>query len=190
METLLRSLVRLIVHQKRRVDTEGPKNVYELEINIFFDNTFDSKDSNKNEDEKYDDNIHHWKMTNQWVESFCEILRKVLKNYDMENSWKHAQIFPTPYGGRIVYCIAGTPFNIHLKDANEVMRGKRWSQIMYLYYLFGWKIDQCQMENTIGIKLEKENSYLLALDGDVDFEAIDFELVLARMVKDRVPILF
>ena len=64
------------------------------------------------------------------------------------------------------------------------MRGKRWSQIMYLYSLFGYKLDGCQMKNHEGIKITKENSYLLALDGDVDFEPIDFELVLARMVRN------
>ena len=35
-----------------------------------------------------------------------------------------------------------------------------------------------------GKKLDTTNSYLLALDGDVDFEAEDFELVLNRMVRN------
>ena len=49
----------------------------------------------------------------------------------------------TPYGGRIEYNIAGTPMIIHLKDSEKCQRGKRWSQVMYLYYLIGWKIDAC-----------------------------------------------
>ena len=49
------------------------------------------------------------------------------------------------------------------KDADEVMRGKRWSQIMYLYSLFGYKIDGCQMKNQASKIITKENSYLLAL---------------------------
>ena len=49
----------------------------------------------------------------------------------------------TPYGGRIEYNIAGTPMVIHLKDSEKCQRGKRWSQVMYLYYLIGWKIDAC-----------------------------------------------
>jgi len=186
METLLRTLVRLIIHQKKKREVD--KNCYELEINIFFDNTFDSKNSHDHEDDKktgdIDDDIQEWKTVNMWVKWFCDILHEVLKNYGMESSWEYAQVFPTPYGGRIVYNIAGTPFNIHLKDAQEVKKGKRWSQIMYLYYLFGWKIDACNMTNSRNIKLKKENSYLLALDGDVDFEPIDFELVLARMQKN------
>lgn len=80
---------------------------------------------------------------------------------------------------------------------------------MYLYSLFGYKIDGCQMKNVAGKIISKENSYLLALgsssvkktsysfivtgtsfclktekDGDVDFDPIDFELVLARMVRN------
>ena len=35
-----------------------------------------------------------------------------------------------------------------------------------------------------GKKLDTQNSYLLALDGDVDFEPEDFELVLNRMVRN------
>ena len=187
METLLRTLVRLISHQtkKREKLRELKKECYDFEINIFFDNTFDTrKTCEEKPDDLLDEDIHEWKSVNMWVGWFSDILHTVLKNYGMESSWTYAQVFPTPYGGRIVYNICGTPFNIHLKDAEEVMKGKRWSQIMYLYYLFGWKIDACQMVNSKGIKLKKENCYLLALDGDVDFEAVDFELVLARMVKN------
>ena len=35
-----------------------------------------------------------------------------------------------------------------------------------------------------GKKLDTANTYLLALDGDVDFEAEDLELVLNRMVRN------
>lgn len=34
---------------------------------------------------------------------------------------------------------------------------------MYLYYLFGWKIDECEITNSHGRKLKKENCYLFAL---------------------------
>ena len=42
---------------------------------------------------------------------------------------------------------------------------------------------KCEMTSQ-GKKLDPKNSYLLALDGDVDFEAEDFELVLNRMVRN------
>ena len=37
------------------------------------------------------------------------------------------------------------------------------------------------MTNSKGVELKKENTYILALDGDVGFVPRDFELVLARM---------
>ena len=80
----------------------------------------------------------------------------------------NGKIIITPYGGRIEYNIAGTALVVHLKDADKVQRGKRWSQVMYLYYLIGWKIDACQ-EMTNQQLLEKDKSFILALDGDVDF---------------------
>ena len=49
----------------------------------------------------------------------------------------------TPYGGRLEYDIEGIQFLIHLKHAERVQKGKRWSMVMYLYYLIGFKIDQC-----------------------------------------------
>lgn len=83
-----------------------------------------------------------------------------------------------------MYNIMGTPFVIHLKDADKAQRGKRWSQVMYLYYLLGWKMDTCRIENSKGDALDKSRTYILALDGDVDFEAADFELVLDRLHRN------
>ena len=43
---------------------------------------------------------------------------------------------------------------------------------MYLYYLIGWKLDANQEMEVSGVsqKLEKEKCFILALDGDVDFD--------------------
>ena len=124
METLIRTLVRLILHQRQKTEDakmrDPTEEVYEFEINIFFDNTFESKNSRENEKQSLDEDIHTWKVTNEWVASFCDILRKVLGNYGKENAWRYAHVYPTPYGGRIVYMIEGTPLVIHLKDADEV----------------------------------------------------------------------
>ena len=46
---------------------------------------------------------------------------------------------------------------------------------MYLYYLIGFKIDQCEM-TCHGDAVSKDNSFVLALDGDVDFEPEAVEL--------------
>lgn len=54
---------------------------------------------------------------------------------------------------------------------------KRWSQCMYLYYLLGF----------IGVekKIRKiEDTFILALDGDVDFQPKAAEALLERMLRN------
>lgn len=54
---------------------------------------------------------------------------------------------------------------------------KRWSQCMYLYYLLGF----------IGTekKIRKlEDTFILALDGDVDFQPKAAEALLERMLRN------
>ena len=45
-------------------------------------------------------------------------------------------------------------------------------------------MDTCRIQNSLGNPLKKERTYLLALDGDVNFEAKDFELVLDRLSRN------
>jgi hypothetical protein len=71
IETLLRSLIRLIMHAKKKEKLE-----YEFEINIFFDNSFESK--NSAEHHAPDDHLQRWKVLNPWVNSFLSVLKKVL----------------------------------------------------------------------------------------------------------------
>ena len=74
---------------------------------------------------------------------------------------------------------------VHLKDAEFVQRGKRWSQVMYLYYLLGWKMDQCELAFPSGVTLPKHKAFILALDGDVHFRPVDFELVRDRLCANE-----
>ena len=55
---------------------------------------------------------------------------------------------------------------------------------MYLYYLIGWKLDACELKNENGAVIKKDKSFILALDGDVDFRPDAFELVLNRCVRN------
>ena len=46
----------------------------------------------------------------------------------------------TPYGGKITYSLpGGSLLVIHLKDKAKIRIKKRWSQILYMYYLLGYK---------------------------------------------------
>lgn len=48
---------------------------------------------------------------------------------------------PTPYGGRLTWVLPGGNLLIaHLKDKMKMRHKKRWSQVMYIYYLMGYKL--------------------------------------------------
>ncbi|XP_058877800.1 chitin synthase chs-1-like [Acipenser ruthenus] len=97
----------------------------------------------------------------------------------------------TPYGGRICYVLPnGNHLYIHLKDKLRIRHKKRWSQVMYLYYLLGWKltrkylIRQDSEDHKIleqQLKKEKQNTYILALDGDMNFQPSALMLLIDRL---------
>jgi chitin synthase len=85
----------------------------------------------------------------------------------------------TPYGGRLVWTLPGrTKMIAHLKvngffflikiyqltvyfqDKNKIRHKKRWSQVMYMYYLLGYRIMQmdCNPERKMVIA---QNTYLM-----------------------------
>ena len=48
---------------------------------------------------------------------------------------------PTPYGGRLTWVLPGGNFLIaHIKDKTKIRHKKRWSQVMYMYYLLGYRL--------------------------------------------------
>lgn len=47
---------------------------------------------------------------------------------------------PTPYGGRLTFLLpGGNSLIVHLKDKAKIRNKKRWSQVMYMFYLLGFK---------------------------------------------------
>lgn len=52
----------------------------------------------------------------------------------------HPTRFVTPYGGQLIWKTpGGKPIIVHLKDKTKIRNKKRWSQVMYLYYLLTFK---------------------------------------------------
>ena len=79
--------------------------------------------------------------------------------------------YATPYGGRLIWQLPGnTKIICHLKDKNKIRHKKRWSQIMYMYYFLGHKLVDNDKLTERQKLARKRNTYLLALDGDVDFQ--------------------
>lgn len=90
---------------------------------------------------------------------------------------------PTPYGGRLEWKLpSGNIMIAHLKDKTKIRHKKRWSQVMYMYYLLGEKIMNNKEFNDQEKTKAAVNTYLLALDGDVDFKP-EAVLLLVDMMK-------
>ncbi|XP_013394247.1 uncharacterized protein LOC106161776 [Lingula anatina] len=90
----------------------------------------------------------------------------------------------TPYGGRLEIKMNNTTLYVHLKDKDKIRHRKRWSQVMYMYYLLQYNTnpenpDRKHDENDL------DNVYLLALDGDVDFHADALTSLVKEMASDK-----
>ncbi|XP_062402460.1 chitin synthase chs-2-like [Sardina pilchardus] len=159
-----------------------------FEFHIFFDDAFrDVKDSSG-------------RHVNEYAETLVEVLREVYIIFSEDDRSLFAQrpllpsqkIITTPYGGRLQYTLPkGNTLMVHFKDKLLIRHKKRWSQIMYLYYLLGWRLNNkyARMfergvdENSLAeeLKKEKDDTYILALDGDTDFQPCAVMLLIDRL---------
>ncbi|XP_042362933.1 chitin synthase chs-2-like [Plectropomus leopardus] len=173
-----------------RLDKYRPKNGkftdFTFEAHIYFDDAFQD--------------VSGGRQLNQYAEDLVGILAEVygiFTNIDEKFFRKKQQIpdqkvIRTPYGGRLVLEMPhGNLIVVHFKDKDLIRHKKRWSQIMYLYYLLGyklmtkyynrWKKGESEAELKREVQREKHNTYLLALDGDTDFQPAAVMLLIDRL---------
>ncbi|KAL5005076.1 hypothetical protein ScPMuIL_018532 [Solemya velum] len=207
MVQLLKSLFRLDLHQcssritEKKCKTKDP-DYFDLSIQIMFDDAFQTDEDTKQ------------RVVNSWVRQFVECVEEAAMSVARHVEWEnHPTKIETPYGGQLVWNMpGGTTMTVHLKDKNRIRHRKRWSQIMYMYYLLGYKPFGTKCEDSIvdeyvdGKKKNRrrfrpfasllnkldlrtfeksENTYILALDGDVDFRPDAVQLLLDRMKKNK-----
>ncbi|XP_015608863.1 chitin synthase chs-2 isoform X1 [Cephus cinctus] len=180
MMEFLKSILRLDEDQcARRVAQKYLKVVdpdyYEFETHIFFDDAFELSDHDENESQ-----------VNRFVKLLVGTLDEAAS--DVHQTRMHvraAKKFPTPYGGRLVWTLPGkTKMIAHLKDKSKIRHRKRWSQVMYMYYLLGHRL----MELPISVDRKEviaENTFLLTLDGDIDFQPAAVKLLIDLMKKNK-----
>nr|XP_031829269.1 chitin synthase chs-2 isoform X3 [Nomia melanderi] len=180
MMEFLKSILRLDEDQcARRVAQKYLKVVdpdyYEFETHIFFDDAFELADHNENESQ-----------VNRFVKLLVGTLDEAAS--DVHQTRMHVRApkkYPTPYGGRLVWTLPGkTKMIAHLKDKSKIRHRKRWSQVMYMYYLLGHRL----MELPISVDRKEviaENTYLLTLDGDIDFQPAAVKLLVDLMKKNK-----
>ncbi|XP_038118969.1 chitin synthase chs-2 [Culex quinquefasciatus] len=150
---------------------------YDLETHIFFDDAF-VNDKSKCES-----------ASDSPLNSYVKILINNIEEAALEVYKTKMRIYPptkivTPYGGRLIWTLPGrTKMIAHLKDKNKIRHKKRWSQVMYMYYLLGYRIMQLNTSPERKMVIA-QNTYLLALDGDIDFQPKAVSLLVDRMKVD------
>ncbi|KAG5855060.1 hypothetical protein ANANG_G00044900 [Anguilla anguilla] len=174
------------------------KDNFDFECHIFVDDSFKKdKDSDST-------------LVNEYVNDLTHVIIEVYRVFTNKEP-DDVSIIETPYGGRLLLVMPeGNMLYIHLKDKQLIRNKKRWSQIMYLYYLLGWKgyiaknpqkitrqNDPCRASlvsldgesfllPTYGNDSKRrhisdDNTYILALDGDTDFHPAALILLVDRL---------
>ena len=180
MIEMLKSLFRVDMDYSARrlaqkyLDYVDP-DFYEWETHILFDDAFEL--GNNEEEEQ---------IVNGYV-------KQLVKTIDEAGSFVHGKNIkvkppvriPTPYGGRLVWTLPGkTKIVCHLKDKSKIRHKKRWSQCMYMYYLLGYKLMELPIHDERKQAMA-ENTYLLALDGDIDFQPGAVTRLVDLMKKNK-----
>lgn len=78
----------------------------------------------------------------------------------------------------------GNKLTAHLKDKIKIRHRKRWSQVMYMYYLLGHRLMELPLDvNRKAVMAE--NTYILTLDGDINFRPHAVQLLVDLMKKNK-----
>ncbi|KAG9344366.1 hypothetical protein JZ751_011035 [Albula glossodonta] len=184
-------MMKMIISMFRLDRFRPRRNAYKdvrFESHIFFDDAFHGVEGSKD------------RLVNEYAETLVEVIKEVYLIFSNEDPsifreptrLSDQKVIPTPYGSRLKYTLPhGNILNVHFKDKDLIRHKKRWSQIMYLYYLLGWKLsrkyylkyEEGEEKRTLEENLEKEkrNTYILALDGDTDFQPSAVMLLVDRL---------
>uniref|UniRef100_A0A4W6G3I7 chitin synthase n=1 Tax=Lates calcarifer TaxID=8187 RepID=A0A4W6G3I7_LATCA len=196
MLKILTSMFRL--DRYRGDPKEEHKDCFNFECHIYVDDAFmTDKDTGK-------------RLVNSYVNDLISVVIEVYRVFTNKEP-DDVSIIETPFGGRLMFVMPeGNMLYVHLKDKSLIRNKKRWSQIMYLYYLLGWKgyivknpqkiprqNNPCraslisldgesfllpQYDNDNKRKfISDENVYILALDGDTDFQPKAVILLVDRL---------
>ncbi|XP_050419442.1 chitin synthase chs-2-like, partial [Patella vulgata] len=176
MINMLKSVFRLDSDQSARKLAQSyfgltDPDYYEFEAHIFFDDAFQA----------HDDTCVDFRV-NDFVKQLVRVMQRAASDIhgggmEIQSPVKVA----TPYGGRLTWNMpGGNKIIAHVKDKAKIRHRKRWSQVMYMYYFLGYQLLSKKMSMKRK-KIRAENTYLLALDGDVDFQPMAVQILVDRM---------
>uniref|UniRef100_A0A3B5AI74 chitin synthase n=1 Tax=Stegastes partitus TaxID=144197 RepID=A0A3B5AI74_9TELE len=193
MLKILTSMFRL--DRYRGDPKEEHNDFFNFECHIYVDDAFMDEELPKEK-----------RLVNSYVEDLIKVVLEVYRVFTNKEP-DDVSIIEAPYGGRLMFVMPeGNMLYVHLKDKQRIRNKKRWSQIMYLYYLLGWKgyiVKNPQKINTRRQSListdgeiflmpqfendnkrkfiSDDNTYILALDGDTDFQPKAVILLVDRL---------
>ncbi|XP_061164528.1 chitin synthase chs-2-like [Saccostrea echinata] len=180
MVQILKSIFRQDIDQCARTNVQTGLGIkdpdyYEFEAHIFFDDAFESRVDSKG---RYKVNSY----VKQLINSIHISARSV---YGRQQTIPPPSCTETPYGGRLEWNLpGGNNLIAHLKDKTKIRHRKRWSQVMYMYYFLAYKLMKIPKKTRRQKRTIAENTFLLALDGDVDFQPKAVQLLVDRMRKN------
>ncbi|KAK2920718.1 chitin synthase chs-1-like [Channa argus] len=187
-DEMMKIIISIFRLDKYRPSKKGEKSDVTFETHIYFDDAFKDVPGSKG------------RHVNEYAEMLVGIIREVYSTFmnmgkglfSKQQQIPDQKLVRTPYGGRMVVTMPhGNSLVVHFKDKNLIRHKKRWSQVMYLYYLLGWKVatkyynrletgeDESEVKSEF--QKEKHNTYLLALDGDTDFQPAAVTLLIDRL---------
>ena len=96
----------------------------------------------------------------------------------------------TPYGMQLVWLVSNhLRFVIHCKNGKKVKNKKRWSQVMYMYYILFFRIPNDNNHNAedpeAGNIDHYERTFILTTDADIVFTPESVKSLIEMLVRDR-----
>ncbi|XP_024864204.2 uncharacterized protein LOC108242633 [Kryptolebias marmoratus] len=171
-----------------RPKTEPKFEDFTFEAHIYFDDAFENVEGNQGRHlNKYAKNL--MKILSEVYGTFINTDDSFFGNQEQIPDWK---ILKTPYGGRLVVTMPhGNDILVHFKDKELIRNKKRWTLVMYLYYLLDWKLmtknnknlQEGHNEKDIATQIQekKKNTYLFALDGDTSLQPTDLKILIDHL---------
>ncbi|XP_063978439.1 chitin synthase chs-2-like [Diachasmimorpha longicaudata] len=186
MMKFINSVIKLDLYRSATKFTQSRYKVqmddyYELETHVFFDDAFQCRHGCKSGQCNHSENDTE---VNWYVKEFIAAMETSVTKlgYLALPPTK----YPAPYGGRLEWMLPGkTPLIVHLKDKNKIRHRKRWSQVMYMYYLLGYRLMDRPTYSVERKAAMAENTFLLTLDGDIDFDPCALIVLLHLMKRDK-----
>uniref|UniRef100_A0A671Q0L6 chitin synthase n=1 Tax=Sinocyclocheilus anshuiensis TaxID=1608454 RepID=A0A671Q0L6_9TELE len=138
-----------------RLDKYRPKTKEQrdvaFEFHIYFDDAFKDVDNGRH--------------ANEYAEILVDVIKEDPCIFKQKAALPRQKIINTPYGGRLEYTLPkDNLMMVHLKDKTLIRHKKRWSQV-----------------RLIKDPKDRENTYILALDGDTDFQPSAVMLLIDRL---------